>query len=181
MTAVRRITQAVVALSVLGLGVVLVLEATGVLDATWRQSLADGIARIAAESPVRWAYTLGGVAVAGMALLLATAQLLPARRGTTIMLPVSEGDEGDTRLRGKALIAAAQHRVSDLEGVVDVQAWLSPRDLTVEVRVDDRSDVELVMAEVRHRLDHGFWIDLGVADLAVNLKVVHHPRPPRVR
>ena len=99
----------------------------------------------------------------------------------SIVLPVSEGDNGDTRLRGKALLAAVSHRIDGIEGVVDTQAWLTAKDVTVQVRVDDRCDLEAVMGELRSRLDHGFWIDLGVADLPVNLDVVHHPHPPRVR
>ena len=181
MTWLRRITQAVVALAVIGLGTVLILEATGVVDDAWRLTIAEGLTDLATETPIRWAYTLAGVAVAGVALLLATAQLLPARKGMSIMLPVSEGDDGDTRLRGKALLAAVNHRLDGIEGVVDVQTWLSARDVTVQVRVDDRSDIEAILADVRDRLAHGFWIDLGVADLPVNLEVVHHPHPPRVR
>jgi len=181
MTWLRRITQAVVALAVMGLGAVLILEATGVVDDAWRQTVAEGLTDLATESPIRWAYTLGGVAVAGAALLLATAQLLPARKGMSIVLPVSDGDNGDTRLRGKALLAAISHRLEHIEGVVDTQAWLTARDVTVQVRVDDRSDLTEILETVRARLDHSFWIDLGVSDLPVNLDVVHHPHPPRVR
>lgn len=181
MTWLRRLTQAVVSLSIMALGVLLILEATGVLTDAWRLSVADGLGELATETPIRWAYTLAGVAVAGVALLLATAQLMPARKGMSLVLPVSDGDNGDTRLRGKALIAAVDHRVHDIVGVVDSTTWLSPRAVTVQVRVDDRCDLEQLMAQLRDRLDHGFWIDLGVADLPVNLEVVHHPKPPRVR
>lgn len=97
------------------------------------------------------------------------------------MLNVDSDDLGETNLTGRALISAIKHGVSDIDGVIDTGCSVRKKVATVELRVDDRCNLADVEAAVRSRLDHGFWIDLGLADMAVDISIVHHPRPPRVQ
>ncbi|MDZ7733913.1 MAG: hypothetical protein U5R31_13365 [Acidimicrobiia bacterium] len=181
MTLVRRVTQITFAVAVGALGAALVLEATEVVGPEWRDDLAAGLARVAFPGWAPWISTLAGLGAAILGVALIVAQLAPPKKGLRTMHEVYRGSDGDTRIRGRAAIAAARHEVAAIEGVVAVDATVANNTMTVDAQVDDRADVAMVEAAIRDRLDHEFWINLGLADFAVNLLITHHPRPPRVR
>ncbi|RMH80061.1 MAG: hypothetical protein D6683_05590 [Actinomyces sp.] len=181
MSAVRRTVIGTGIAALAGLGVALVLESTGVIDGSWRDKVADLVASVAFPEWTPWQSTLAGLGAAVVGLVAATAQLMPAKKGLHTMHEVSRGDDGDTLIRGRAAIAAARHEVQGIDGVVAVDATIRRKAMTVEVQVDDRVDLAEVEHEVRARLDTPFWIDLGLADFAVDILITHHPRPPRVR
>lgn len=97
------------------------------------------------------------------------------------MHEVYEGPDGVTTVSGRAAIRAVSHELEEITGVAGVEARINGTQMHVDILVDDRADVAAIEAEARRRLDHGFWIGLGLADFALSLSVTHHPSPPRVR
>ncbi len=181
MSAVRRLCAVVAALSLTAIGVGLIGETTGVFSGRWRHELADGLVRVVRPTWPAWQSAVLGVVVALAALILIAAEFTRPPRGTRIMHPVHSDHNGATRISGRAAMHAAQRQVADIDGVVDSTATISKSELTLTVRLDDRADVDTIETEARRRLGHAFWIDLGLADFALNLLFTHHPRPPRVR
>ncbi len=181
MSALRRLAQITGLVALFALGTALILEATDIVGDKWRRELADIVADVTFPGWELWALTLAGVGAAVVGVMLVAAQLAPPKKGLQSMHEVYSGPDGDTRIRGRAAIAAARHEAGSIEGVVAVDARVKKKAMTVEIQIDDRADLALVETTVRERLGHEFWINLGLADFSVNLLVTHHPRPPRVR
>lgn len=181
MTLLRRSATLVGIAAIGAVGLLLVLEITGTIDSEWRRRLADAID--AAAFPY-WSLWISGLVGAGLALVgltLVAALLAPQRRGLTRTFEVYRGGDGETRIRGRAAIRAARHEAETIEGVLGVDGRIRSKRLHLTLRIDDRISLADVENEARRRLDHEFWIDLGLADFGVNLLITHHPNPPRTR
>ena len=164
------------------LGVLLLLESTGVIGGQWRRDLASIISDIAYPTWPLWVSVVVGVTLGVVGIALAVAQLLPGRRGLSALYQVSDGDVGSTWIRGGAAAGAVRHELADIEGVAGVDVRLRRQQLVVEAEVADTTNIDAFDDDVRHRLDHGFWTDLGLADFTVNLLITHrHGPPPRVQ
>ena len=182
MNSVRTTCQALGVVALATIGALLFLEATGALGSSWRNRTATAIETVAAPGLDLWILALAGAGMAVAGVASTAAMMMSPSKGALKMLEVHSDDDGRTTLRGRAALAAVEHEVSGIDGVVDADARLVGRKrVLVEVRVDDHSDIEAVEAATRDRLDTPFWIDLGLADLAVDIMLTHHPRPPRVR
>lgn len=181
MTGLRRFGQAVGAAILTVVGTLLVLESTDVIGRQWRHDLASAIEDTVYPTWSLWLSALTGAALALLGITLVAAQLLPAGRGLSTVHEVSSGDDGTTRIRGRAAVSAVRHELTAIEGVVDVEARIGHQRLDLDVRVDDTVNLELVESEARRRLDHGFWIDLGLADFTVNFLFTYQRNPSRVR
>ena len=181
MTVIRRLSQLAGAAAVGAVGVLLILEGVDAIGGGWRRDLADALATVAFPTVSLWVIALAGFGLALVGVVLVAAQLAPPRKGVNRMHNVYRGDDGETRIAGRAAISAARHELEQIEGVEGVSARVQRKQLTVEVEVDDRADLVAIESEARSRLGHEFWINLGLADFALNLLIVHHPKPPRVR
>lgn len=184
MTALRRVAQVVAILVVVALGVMLVLEATDAIGVTWRSEMAEGFGDAALPELADWATGLIGAGLALLGLMLVLAQLMPAKRGVRRMHEVHRTDNGDTHLRGRAVIHAVRHVLEGIDGVAAVDARWAGKRVNAEVQVDDAANIAAVEKHAREALGHGFWINLGLADVGFNLLVTHRrrePRPPKVR
>lgn len=181
MMALRRLTALVGLVAVGACGVFLILESAEVTGARWRRELADALANVAFPSWGLWASALVGVGLAIAGIAMVAAQMASPKKGLRTMHEVYKGNDGDTRLRGRAAIRAVHHELQTIEGVVAVDARVAGKRMSVELLVDDRCNIADVENEVRGRVGHEFWINLGLADFALDLLVNHHPKPPRVR
>lgn len=181
MTRIRTASALVLSALLAALGALLVAEATEVTSGSWRHDVADAFSDTVSPPWSTWVSALLGVALAVVGVTIIAAQFAPPKRGLNTMHEVSRGNDGMTRIRGRAAIAAARHELERIEGVVDAAPTLKKKRMQVEVRVDDRADIEAVTAEAQSLLGTPFWIDLGLVDFAVDILVVHHPKPPRVR
>lgn len=181
MTTLRRFTHLLGVAALAAVALLLMLEVTDVVGSRWRRSLADGIENGAEPAWPLWVSGLVGLALALAGMMMIAAQLAPARKGLNSMHEVYRGRDGDTRIRGRAAIRAARHELEGIDGVVDVAARVNGKTLHLELKIDDRADITDVETQARERLGTEFWINLGLADFAINILVTHHPRPPRVR
>ncbi|MCA1705970.1 MAG: alkaline shock response membrane anchor protein AmaP [Actinobacteria bacterium] len=179
MTALRRAGQVVGILVIMALGTVLMLEGTDVIGATWRREIADGFDDGALPELADWATALVGAGLALTGVLLLLAQLMPPKRGVRKMHEVHHTDDGDTHIRGRAVIHAVRHVLEEIDGVAAVDARWAGKRVNAEVQVDDSANVAAVEGQARAALGHGFWINLGLADVGFNLLMTHKAaRPP---
>lgn len=181
MTLLRRASHLIGTGAFAVVATLLILEVTDVTGGAWRDRLADGIGRAAFPTWPLWASGLIGAGLALVGIVLVAAQLAPPKKGLNSMHEVYRGRNGDTRIRGRAAIRAARHELQQIDGVVEVAGRVEKKVLHVDLQIDDRANVTAVENEARRRLGHEFWINLGLADFAVNLLVTHHAKPPRVR
>ncbi len=181
MIVLRRVSQLTGIAAVATIGVFLVLESTELIGGRWRQDLSDVIESAAFPSWGLWLSGVVGAALAVLGIATVAAQLAPPKKGLNTVHEVHRAHDGETSIRGRAAVAAARHELSTIEGVVAVDARISRKTMDVEIQIDDRANLTEVENAARDRLDHEFWINLGLADFAVNLLVTHHPKPPRVR
>ena len=181
MTLLRR-TASLAGIAAAGaVGLLLVLEVTGTIGSEWRHRLGDAIDTAAFPTWSLWISGLVGAGVALVGLVLVVAQLAPARKGLTRTFEVYRAADGETRIRGRAAIHAARHEAETIEGVLGVDGRIRSKRLHLTLRIDDRVNLADVENEARERLNHEFWINLGLADFGVNLLITHHPNPPRTR
>lgn len=181
MIVLRRVTHLLGMFVLAAISAMLILEVTDVTNGRWRREVADGISSTAFPTWPLWVSGLVGAGLAIVGILLVASQVAPPKKGLNNMYEVYRSSSGDTRIRGRAAIRAASHELEQIEGVVDVTGRVAGKTVHLELRVDDRSNLATIENEARARLDHEFWINLGLADFAVNLLVTHHPKPPRVR
>jgi hypothetical protein len=179
--AIRRATPLIGAVALVAIGLAVGAEVTGLMDGHWRQVVADTIAAVFFPGWAAWQSALAGAGLAIVAMILIAAELTRPAKGIRIMYPVHDTSTGNTHITGKAAIRAAERHLDDIEGIVDTDASITKNTMNLTVRVDDRADLGAVEAQIRDRLDHEFWINLGLADFATNLLITHHPKPPRVR
>ena len=178
---IRRATPVIGAAALLSAGLAIGAESTEVIDGQWRHTVSDTVNAVLDPGWSAWQSALAGAGLAIVAMFLVAAELTRPAKGTRIMYPVHNTSSGNTQITGKAAIHAARRHLEGIEGIVDTDAAITRTTMTLTVRVDDRADLDAVERQVRDRLDHEFWINLGLADFAINLLITHHPEPPRVR
>lgn len=162
-------------------GAMLVLEATGTVDGAWRSRLGGWIVSTLTPAVDPWVATLVGLAAAVGAATVILGTFLPPPTGATRMFEVHRFADGTTRIAGRAALRAVRGRLEGLEGVRGVDARLKRGRIEITVEVDDDSDLRSREDAVRAALDHGFWIDLGLADMPVDLVLVPVAPGGRVR
>ena len=182
MTTLRRLTQLVTIVAITAIGLLMILEITDAIGPRWRVRLADTLRSLANPDLTDWALALLGVALGLLAIVLIAAQLAPEPKGRSRMFEVSRFDDGSTRIAGRAALRAVEHELATIEGVTRVTAVMpTPKRVHATVRADDRCNLETVVAQARDRLGTPFWINLGLADIAIEITAEFDPRPPRVR
>jgi hypothetical protein len=177
----RQLSSLVGVVAMVALGVLLVSEATNAISGQWRSTLARRVETIADPQLPPWQLALIGAGLAVLSLILVVAEFTRPPKGTRILHSVHDTSFGSTEISGKAAMNAAKHELKDIAGVVAIDASMTQDTMTIIARLDDDSDLEAVEAAVRDRLDHEFWIRLGLADMAVNVLMAHQLNPPRVR
>lgn len=170
MTLIRRTTQIVIIGAIVAIGVLLVLEVTDVTASSWRSDLADGTRSTLDPDLANWALAPLGVLIGLVGIALIAAQLAPTPKGNSRMLEVGKHDDGATHLSGRAALRSVEHELESIVGVTGATASM-PKEKKIHaiVRIDDRSDLTTIENEARGRLDTPFWIDLGLADVAVEI------------
>jgi hypothetical protein len=174
MRAIRLGTQVLAIVALFALGVMLILDATGVVDGQWRVDAARWFRDAALPDLPDWSIALIGLALAVIGAVMVLAQILPPRRGSHRMHEVHQSADGDTRIRGRAVVKSVRHTVEQIEHVRAADVRWSGKEVQVELQVDDAANLAVVEEQAREALGLPFWIDMGLADVGVNILVVHH-------
>ena len=82
MLVLRRLSHALGIGAIGAVGVLLILDVTGVIGDGWRLSLADAIGTAAFPSWAAWVSALVGVALAVVGVILIAGQLAPPKKGS---------------------------------------------------------------------------------------------------
>ena len=173
MTVVRRATQLVAIVTMLTIGSLLILSASGAIGDRWRGEVADWIDDLGTPGASEWVLALVGATVSVAALVLLVSQLAPRPEGNHHVYDIDLGDNGATRIRGRAVTKAVRHTVEQIDHVSAADARWSGKSVDVELHVDDEANLDAVERAAREALGHPFWIDMGLADIGVNVLVVH--------
>lgn len=157
----------------LAIGVLLILEATAVVGAVWREWIGNAAVRTTEPFFAGWLSALLGVVLGVVALVILVAQFVPIRmtRATTT---VEKASAGSTRVAPVVIRRAAVTRLKEIDGVVDA-APLShkKRRLSLRVRMGRDADASRIEQEARAALDESFWSMLGVAPSRIDLTLTY--------
>lgn len=159
-------------LVMLSVGVLLILEATGVIGDAWRQSIATAADWLAHPSWAPWLAALVGALLAIAALVLLVAQVLPARMTRRTVL-AERSPSGSTAVNSVVVRRAATQRLREVEGIVDATPTAHGRRLVMRVQL--ARDVNAVQATERARaaVDESFWAMLGLPRQPIDLTLTY--------
>jgi hypothetical protein len=149
-------------------GVLLILEGTGLIDAGWRNAMAAAIRWVAAPSVAAWLAALLGALLALVALVVLVAQFVPARMAQATVL-VERSAAGTTLVNPIVVRRAATQPLKDIDGIVDAAPFAHGRRLDLHIRLERGANARQVEEEVRAALDESFWDMLGVPSQPVDL------------
>lgn len=159
-------------LIMLGVGVLLILEATGAMGDAWRQGIATAADWLAHPSWAPWLAALAGALIAIAALVLLLAQLVPARMARRTVL-VERSSAGSTAVSSLVVRRAATQRLREVEGIVNATPIAHGRRLVMRVQL--AADANAVEASERARaaVDESFWTMLGLPRQPIDLTLTY--------
>lgn len=166
----------------LGVGVLLILEATAVIDDAWRAWIGHAAERMADPPFLSWLTALLGVVLALVALVILIAQFVP-RRMVRASSTVEGISAGSTRVAPVVIRRAAVARLQEIDGIVDATPLLHKRRrLLLRASMARDADAARVEQEARATLGEDFWSMLGVppnrVDLLLTYSTVLTPSSP---
>lgn len=173
-------TSAIVSwFSVLAVGVLLVLEATDLINNSWRRSLADAADWLVSPTLARWAAALLGAGLAILAIILVAAQLVPYRLSARPTI-VDKSPKGTTSVGAAAQRRGVIEQLLTVPGVQDAIPLSHRRRIKIQATLADDADVADVRQKAREVLNDEFWSGLGVAPAPVDLILIMGNSPTRL-
>lgn len=155
---------------IVALGVLLVLEAAGVVGDDWRSEIASIMQAVKEPRVEQWAAALIGLSLAVLAALVVAAQLTSRRRSAKFRVIVHESDNGRTVLTSGALQSAIRSALQEVGEVKEVSAVATRRRVDARIVLVDGVDVLAAASECDSKLGDEFWSDLGVTPSRVDLR-----------
>jgi len=152
-------------------GVLMVLEATGIVDDQWRASLSRALSSIADPAIDQWEAALAGAGLAAIAAVILFAQFTPYRRTTKYHTVVDEVDDGQTLLHSGAVQSAINAVFRSVDGIADASVVVGKRRADARISALDGTNVVEAAAAADRILDAEFWPRLGIEPLRVDLRI----------
>ena len=149
-------------------GVFLILEGAGVIDAGWRNAIATAIRWVAVPSVADWVAALLGAFLAVVALIVLVAQFTPARMTRATVL-VDRSAAGTTLVSPTVVRRAAVQRLKEIDSIVDATPFAHGRRLDLHMRLEKDANAQNVEKEARAALGEEFWTMLGIPSQPVDL------------
>jgi hypothetical protein len=172
MRIIQRVSAWVGWAAMLATGVLLILEATGVIHGGWRTAIARTARWVAQPSLLSWAVALVGVLVGLLALVVLVAQFVPARMTRRVTV-AERSSAGSTAVSAVVVRRAVGQRLSEVDGIIDAVPVADGRRLAMRARLAPTADANYVTHEARAALGDAFWSDLGLAPRPVDLTLVY--------
>jgi hypothetical protein len=159
-------------LVLLGVGVLLILEATGVMGDSWRQGIRAATDWLAHPSWAPWFAALVGALTAIAAVAILVAQVVPARMARRTVL-VERGPSGSTAVSSLVVRRAAVQRLREVEGIVGVTPTAHGRRLVIRVQLAADANAVAVAERARAAVDESFWTMLGLPRQPIDLTLTY--------
>lgn len=172
MRVIQRLSAWIGWAAMLAAGVLLILEATGLVDDAWRTALARAARWIAQPSLPTWAVALIGVLIGFVALAVLLAQFVPSRM-TRQLIVAESTPAGSTTVSAVVIRRAVGQRLKEIEGVNDAVPISDGKRLTMRALLAPGTDAAEVTREARNSLNPTFWSDLGLPPRPVDLTLVY--------
>lgn len=179
MRLLQRISSFVGWLALAAVGVLLTLEATGVIDEEWRTWLADQLAWLADPPVARWVATLLGVGLAIAALVVLLSQFAPARSRTQSVV-IDRSEAGSTVVSSPTIYRRIAHELGAVDGVHSVKPTPRGRALAFAVELIDGASARQVSSEAFGALGDDVWASLGIPPRRVDLTLTYRRTPTPV-
>lgn len=172
MRLIQRVSAWVGWAALLAVGVLFILEATGVIHGGWRTAIARAARWVAQPSLPSWAVALIGVLVGLVALAVLVAQFVPARMTRRVTV-AERSSAGTTMVSAVVVRRAVGQRLREIDGIVAAVPVADGRRLSMRAHLAPNADANQVTREARAALGDTFWSNLGLPPRPVDLTLVY--------
>lgn len=150
------------------ISIFLILEGTGLIDATWREWIGEAALWVAEPSLAPWLAALVGALLGLAALVVLVAQFarVPMTRANVL---AERSVAGTTVVNPVVIRRAAVQRLREVDGVVDAAPFSHGRRLDLHLTLETGAKAPRVEEQARAALDESFWSMLGVPLQPVDL------------
>jgi hypothetical protein len=161
-------------------GVLLILEATAVIDDRWRVAIADIIGGLAMPTMSRWLAAIVGLVLTLAATAVVVAQAVPYRRSSAGGVLVDRSTAGELVVRNRAIQTALAELLRDVDGVSKVVATVERGRIHAQIQLIDSANVTAAAATARDIIDADLWSRTGLNPQPVDLVFQYRRSPARV-
>ena len=172
MRIIQRVSAWIGWAALLATGVLLILEATGVIEGGWRSALARASRWVGQPSLPTWAVALIGVLVGLVALVVLVAQFVPARMTRRVTV-TERTSAGATAVSAVVVRRAVTQRLREIDGITEAVPLADGKRLSMRARLAPGTDANQVSQQARAALGDDFWSDLGLPSRPVDLTLVY--------
>jgi hypothetical protein len=156
----------------LAVAILLILEGTGLIGATWREWIATAARWVAQPSIAAWLAALLGALLGLIALFILAAQFARAHKTRATVL-VQRSEAGATLVSPVVVRRAAVQRLKEVDGVVEAAPFSHGRRLDLHVRLERGANATQVDEQARAALGESFWSMLGVPPQPIDLTLTY--------
>ena len=172
MRVVQRVSAWLGWAALLAVGVLLILEGTGLISATWREWIASAARWVAQPSIATWLAALVGALLGLIALIILVAQFAraPMTRATVL---VERSTAGTTLVSPVVVRRAAVQRLKEIDGIVEAVPFSHGRRLDLHLRLERGANAPRVDEQAREALGESFWNMVGIPPQPVDLTLTY--------
>jgi hypothetical protein len=166
-------------LAITALGVLVLLEAMGVIDDSWRIETAEFVSWLADPDLSRWSAVLVGLAAGIIAIVLLIAQLVPAKE-TVPSVVIDKTEAGSTLVNSATVYRQISRELEMVDGVHSVKPEAHRKRLRFRLELADHANAGGVLAEARDAISSGVWDSLGIPPRPIDLTMTFRRTPTPV-
>jgi hypothetical protein len=152
--------------------VLLILEGTGSIGATWREWIATAARWVAQPSIAAWLAAVVGAVLGLVALAILVVQFAQAPM-TRATVTVQRSAAGATVVSPVVVRRAAVQRLKGVGGIVDATPFSHGRRLDLRIRLERGANAPQVEERARATLDASFWVMLGIPPQPIDLTLTY--------
>jgi hypothetical protein len=156
----------------LAVAVLLVLEGTGLIGATWREWIATAARWVAQPSIAAWLAALVGALLGLAALVILVAQFARAPM-TRATVTIQRSAAGTTVVSPVVVRRAAIQRLKEVDGIVEAAPFSHGRRLDLRIRLERGANALHVDEQARAALADDFWSMLGIPPQPIDLTLTY--------
>ncbi len=179
MKILQRVTSFLGWLGVTALGVLVLLEAIGVIGDTWRLDTAEFVSWLVDPNMSRWSAVLLGLAAGIVAVVLLVAQLVPAKKSVPSVV-IDKTEAGSTVVSSSTVYRQISHELELVDGVYSAKPEAHRKRLRFRLELADHANAHSVLDEARNAISSGVWDSLGIPPRPIDLAMTFRRTPTPV-